>query len=377
MHIIPMKFVLRSLGFWFLASILVFGIGIQSSRPLISKTQADNLQFDEQEATIRAIKKVSPAVVSIAVSDMVEVETKLEDGTVKKEMKKVNRGSGSGFIISANGFIITNRHIASAASRDRGEYKVTLQSGKQYYAQFIGNDPLHDLSLLKIFDSNLPSVTLGDSSKLTVGTTVIAIGNSLGRYNNSATKGIISGLYRNIEAFGNNGTSEDLKNVMQTDAEINLGNSGGPLIDLQGNVIGINVAKDLSGNSVGFSIPINEAKPIIMSARTYGRIIRARLGVRFVMITPEIAEERQTSRSSGALLIVSDKGEAAITPGGPAEKVGLQANDIIFEIDGRPIDERLPLSSYINQFSPGKKLGLRIQRGQEVFTKIVTLDEFK
>lgn len=372
-----MNFRPSMLGF-FLSFLLLFGLvqTYQDFHP-VKFLEADTLTFDEQEATVRAIKQVSPAVVSIAVFDNIETEITLEDGSIKKEMKKVSRGSGSGFLISSDGLIITNRHIASAASRDRGEYKVTLNSGKQYYGQFLGLDPLHDLALLRIYDRNLPVVTLGDSNKLTVGTTVIAIGNSLGRYSNSATKGIISGLYRNVEAAGNNGTTEDLKNVMQTDAEINLGNSGGPLIDLEGKVVGINVAKDFGGNSIGFSIPVNEAKPIIASARSNGRIIRARLGVRFVMLTPEIAEERQTSRTSGALLIISDKGETAITPGGPAEKVGLQADDIIFEIDGRPIDERLPLSSYINQFSPGKKLGLRVQRGKTIFTKIVTLDEFK
>lgn len=357
--------------------IILVGLGAMGSKIFFQYSEADSLRLDEQEATIRAIKQVSPAVVSINTFDIAELTVENEDGSRSIKREKVDRGSGSGFLISADGLIITNRHIASGVSRDRGEFKVTLNSGKQYYAQFIGNDPLHDLALLKIFDTNLPFVKLGDSSKLTVGTTVIAIGNSLGRYSNSATKGIVSGLYRNIEASGNNGTTEDLKNVIQTDAEINLGNSGGPLIDLEGNVVGINVAKDFGGASVGFSIPINEAKPIIASARSSGRIIRARLGVRFLMITPEIAEERKTSRQSGALLIISNKGETAITPGGPAEKVGLQAGDIIFEIDGRPIDERLPLSSYINQFSPGKKLGLRIQRGNEIFTKIVTLDEYK
>lgn len=368
---------LRYAGILTIVVIAIAGFGMFSRHMFFQKTEADNLTFDEQEATIRAIKQVSPAVVSINTFDISEVEIQNEDGSKTIKSEKVNRGSGSGFLISSSGLIITNRHIASAVSRDRGEYKVTLNSGKQYYAQFIGLDPLHDLALIKIFDTNLPFVTLGDSSKLTVGTTVIAIGNSLGRYSNSATKGIISGLYRNIEASGNNGSTEDLKNVIQTDAEINPGNSGGPLIDLNGNVVGINVAKDHGGQSIGFSIPINEAKPIISSARTSGRIIRARLGVRFLMITPEIAEKRKTSRTSGALLVLSTTGEAAITPGSPADKVGLQAGDIIFEIDGRVIDERLPLSSYINQFSPGKKLGLRVQRGKDIFTKIITLDEYK
>lgn len=368
---------LRYTGTWLLLVSLFFVIGILSTQNLFTTTQADTLRLDDQEATIRAINQVSPAVVSITVIEAVERKSQLGDGGTISTIEKQNRGMGSGFLISSDGLILTNRHVAHVTARDKGEYKVTLNSGKQYYAQFIGNDPLNDFAILKIFDNNLPYIKLGDSNKLTVGTTVIAIGNSLGRYSNSATKGIVSGLYRTVAASGVNGETEDLKNVIQTDAEINLGNSGGPLIDLNGTVVGINVAKDQSGDSIGFSIPINEAKPIILSARNYGRIIRARVGVRFVMITPEMAEEKKLSRTSGALLVDSEHGDSSITPGGPAEKAGLQTGDIIFEIDGRSIDERMPLSSYVNQFNPGKKIGLRIQRGQQIFSKIITLDEFK
>jgi S1-C subfamily serine protease len=172
--------------------------------------------------------------------------------------------------------------------------------------------------------------------------------------------------------------TEDLKNVIQTDAEINLGNSGGPLINLEGKVVGVNVAKDSGGQSIGFSIPINEVKPIIESVRTSERIRRAYLGLRFFMITPELADEKQLVRTTGALITPGDEeGEVAIVPGSPADKAGLIENDIIFEVDGRALDERLPLSSIVNQFTPGKKIGLKIQRGQEIFTKIVTLEEYR
>lgn len=360
----------------FSAVFLFFIIVIFVFKNTPTAINADTLQLDDQEATIRAINQVSPAVVSISVIETVERQSSLGNGGTISTTEKQNRGMGSGFLISSDGLILTNRHVANVTKRDKAEYKITLNSGKQYYAQFIGNDPLNDLAVLKIFDNNLPFVKLGDSNKLTVGTTVIAIGNSLGRYSNSATKGIVSGLYRTLSASGNNGETEDLKNVIQTDAEINVGNSGGPLVDLNGTVVGINVAKDQSGDSIGFSIPINEAKPIIISARNQGRIVRARVGVRFAMITPEMAEEKKLARTSGALLVDSEHGDSSITAGGPAEKVGLQTGDIIFEIDGRTIDERMPLSSYINQFTC-KKIGLRVQRGQQIFSKVVTLDEFK
>lgn len=368
---------LRYAGAWFVIVFVTLGLGVGSVRYFVPGVAADDLKLDDQEATIRAIKLAAPAVVSITVFENIPVEVNEGDTPSIGVSGRQNRGSGSGFLISPDGLILTNKHVAAAATPDKAEYKVTLNSGKQYYAQFIGVDPLNDLAVLKIFDSNLPYIKVGDSNKLTAGTTVIAIGNSLGRYSNSATKGIVSGLGRSVSAATSSGTPEDLNNVIQTDAEINLGNSGGPLIDLTGAVVGVNVAKDAGGQSIGFSIPINEAKPIIASARANRRIIRARLGVRYTMITPEMAQEKKLNRTSGALLVDSEHGDPAVTAGGPASKVGLQTGDIIFEIDGKAIDERLPLASYINQFSPGKKLGLRVQRGTAVFTKIVVLDEFK
>ncbi len=343
-----------------------------------SRAEADVLRLDDQEATIQAINRAIPGVVSIVVNENTEVQTTdLNTGVQIIEQKKVKRGAGSGFLISEDGLIITNKHVANAAEEGKAEYRVTLYSGKQYYAQLIGRDPSNDLAILKIYDSKLPFLEIGDSNKLQVGTTVIAIGNALGRYDNSATKGIISGLGRSLTASGSNGESEELRNVIQTDAEINHGNSGGPLIDLNGLVIGVNVAKDEGGGSLGFSIPINEARPVISSARAFGYIIRARLGVRYAMITPEMAEEKKLTRSFGALAVAGDNGEAAIMPGSPADKAGLQEGDIIFEIDGKTIDERRPLVSYINQFSPGKKLGLRIQRGKDIIVKQVTLDKLQ
>jgi len=356
-----MKSILKYILLWLVVvMVLVGGLLILASFLTHSSAGADLLRLDDQEATIRAIKKAIPGVVSIVVSQ-----------------DKNRIGAGSGFLISADGLILTNKHVASAVVDGPAEYKVTLYSGKQYFAQLIGVDPLDDLAVLKIFDKNLPYLQLGDSNSLVAGMSVVAIGNALGRYDNSATKGIISGLGRSLTASGNNGQSEDLQNVIQTDAEINFGNSGGPLINLNGDVIGVDVARDDGGASLGFAIPVNEAKPIIQSVRATGRIIRARLGVRYKIITPEMADQQKLPRSTGALITLGEHNEAAISDGSPAAAAGLQADDIIFEIDGKKIDERLPLQSYIAQFSPGKKLGLKIQRGTQIFTKIVTLDELK
>ncbi|MFA4941416.1 MAG: trypsin-like peptidase domain-containing protein [Patescibacteria group bacterium] len=338
---------------------------------------ADDLSLDDQEATIRAIKKIMPSVVSIIVyGEEKIVNYNLSTGQQETKKEIVKEGSGTGFLISSDGFILTNKHVANAGG-DKPEYRIILSSGKQYYAQLIGKDPMNDLAVLKIFDKNLPYVELGDSDNLPIGSTVIAIGNALGLYQNSVTKGIVSGLGRSIVASDQEGNSEILDNIIQTDAEINVGNSGGPLVDLSGKVIGINAAVDLNGASIGFAIPINDARPVIKSIREIGRIVRTRLGVRYTMITPEIAQDRKLKRETGALLLKGENDEPAITPDSPAAKAGLLAGDIIFEINAIKIDGNNTLLSILQKYRPGNKIGLKVQRGDDIFTKIVVLDEFK
>lgn len=352
----------------------IFNKAFDNPRPLT----ADVLKLDEQEATIRAIKKVMPSVVSIIVYDEEELLLiDLSTGQQSKKTEKVKKGSGTGFIISADGLILTNKHVVGSAEEKSAQYQVVLNSGKEYYAQLIGKDPINDLAVLKIFDKNLPSVELGDSDKLEIGTSVIAIGNVLGKYQNSVTKGIVSGLERNLVASDSSGNTENLSNTIQTDAEINLGNSGGPLISLDGKVIGVNVAIDEAGKSIGFAIPINDAKPVIKSVKEKGLIVRPRLGVRYVMITPVMAEKDKLTRTSGARIIKGDDGSAAVVTGSPAEKAGLAEGDIIFEIVGIKVEGKNTLLSIIQRFKPKDKLGLKIQRGSKVIIITVELDEFK
>lgn len=339
---------------------------------------ADILKLDEQEASIRAIKKIMPSVVSITVYDYDDtVSFDLNSGAASVGKERRQKGAGTGFIVSADGLILTNKHVVSSGNEKTAEYRIILNSGKKYFAQFIGKDPLNDLALLKIFDKNLPAAEMGDSSGLQIGASAIAIGNALGQYRNSATKGIISGLGRSLVASDQTGNSEPLDNVIQTDAEINLGNSGGPLIDLQGKVIGINTAVDLAGSSIGFAIPINDAKPVLNSYRELGRIVRPRMGVRYVMVTLEMAQEEKLARESGALIIKSDNGDAAILPKSPAEKAGLAEGDIIFEINGIKIIGTDTLLSIIQKYKPGNKIGLKVQRGNKMLIKTVVLDELK
>ena len=358
-----------------------FGGGLAANLYLskLENVTADTLRLDDQEATIRAIKKVRPAVVSIIIMDrQTTTVINLGTGAQTKKTEVVQKGSGTGFLISADGLILTNRHVASAGDEKTVEYRIILNTGKQYYAQLIGKDPINDLAVLKIFDKNLPYVQLGDSDKLQIGTTVVAIGNALGRYQNSATKGIVSGLGRNIEASDQSGnTAETLDNVIQTDAEINLGNSGGPLIDLDGNIMGINVAIDQVGSAIGFAIPINDAKPVIKSVREIGRIVRPKLGVRYVMLTPQIAELGKLAINSGAWILVSQDGKPAILPDSPAAKAGLQEGDVITEINGIKLQDLTTLLSVVQKYKPGDKIGLKVFRNGKYLVLTAVLDEFR
>lgn len=339
---------------------------------------ADNLRLDEQEATVRAIKKVLPAVVSIVVYDQENVVNINLGATTTQsvEQKEMTKGNGSGFLISSDGLILTNKHVATAGKPATARYKVVLNNKKIYDAKLIGNDPIHDLAVLKIDDKNLPYLEMASSGNQPIGLTVLAIGNSLGRYENSVTKGIISGLGRSLAAANPNGGLELLENVLQTDAEINEGNSGGPLINLEGKVIGVNVAVDKGGTGLGFAIPIDDARSVVDSVRQTGRIIRARLGVRYLMLDSYIAEAKQATSNVGALVAQDEAGQPAIVPGSPADIAGIQEGDIILEINAMKINDSNTLLSAVQRFKPGNKIGLRIKRGNDIFNKIVVLDEF-
>ncbi len=362
----------------YLIGFLIFSFtvaGFVAGRSYVPGVIADELALDEQEATIRAIKQVSPAVLSIIVYDYENVLKVSGNGaTVTKEKKQV--GTGTGFLISSDGYIISNRHVVKSGNPKTAEYQIILASGKRYYAQYIGVDPIKDLGVLKIFDKDLPYVELGNSDDLAQGMSVIAIGNALGRYQNTVTKGIVSALGRSLEASDGKGSVEVLDNVIQTDAEINPGNSGGPLVDLRGRVVGINTAIDTEATNIGFAIPINDAKVIIKSIREQDRIVRPRIGLRYVMLTPELAAENNLSRNSGAWVIKGDNGEPAVFADSPASKAGLMEGDIIFEINAIKVQGNNTLFNIIQKYKPGDRIGLKIKRGDKVIIKIITLDEF-
>ena len=284
-------------------------------------------------------------------------------------------GAGTGFIVSSDGMILTNKHVVADADAD---YTVLLNDGTQLEASIIDTDPFNDLALIKIEGENFSVLGLGDSDVLKVGQTVIAIGNTLGEYNNSVTRGIISGLSRTVIAGGSSGQSETLEDIIQTDAAINFGNSGGPLINLAGQVIGVNTAISREGQLIGFAIPINQAKIIIDSVLQYGRIIRPYLGVRYILINDDVAERNDLDVNYGALIVKGDQAaELAIVPDSPAALAGLNENDIILEVDGQRIDRDHSLAKELQKHIPGDIVTLKVlSQGDEKIIK-ATLAELE
>ncbi len=379
-----MKNIFRKIGlFLFCCFLLILlGFAIFNSNGLLGFLEVEplssqELQLDEQTATIRAIQRNKPAVVNITVYVTQKTErTDRETGARLESEIEIQDGAGTGFLISSDGYILTNKHVVESSYEGDVQFRVVLSSGKKYYGQLIDTDPLNDLAVLRIHDRDLPYVELGDSDQLMVGSSVIAIGNALGRYQDTVTKGIISGSGRDFMASGLGGGSQLLNNVLQTDAGINLGNSGGPLIDLNGKVVGVNVATDRTGDSIGFAIPINEVRPVIQSIEEYGRIIRPRLGVSYQMLTPELAADKGVSRNSGALIVSDKDHDSGVLPGSSAQEAGLGVGDVIFEINAIQIDENNDLRSVIQKYRPGDRIGLKVQRDDRIFIREVVLERF-
>jgi serine protease Do len=235
-----------------------------------------------------------------------------------------------------------------------------------------------DIAFLKIDDlkgKKLTPATLGDSSKMEVGDSVIAIGNALGQFQNTVTSGILSGYGRSIEASdASGGSSENLEGLFQTDAAINEGNSGGPLVNLDGEVIGINTAVAGDAQNIGFSIPINDVAGLIKSVEESGKLERPYIGVVYVPITNDVAQQYNLNVSRGAYIPTADQvGQDPIISGGPADKAGLRPGDVITKIGDTTIDQTNSLSALINKHSVGDKVTLTIIRDGKTKTVDVTL----
>ncbi len=381
-----------ALSFLFGIAGALFGVSFLGKSGLnIVSGGVTTVEVDENSAVVDVVKKTSPAVVSIIISkDLNKVpgystspydlgpfgfdpffQNRNQDSNTPNVQEV---GGGSGFIISDDGLIMTNKHVVEDTN---ATYTVLTNDGKKYDATVLSRDPVNDLALVKINASNLPTVPLGDSSNLEIGQRVIAIGNSLGQYQNTVTTGVVSGIGRTITAGGSTG-SEQLEGVIQTDAAINPGNSGGPLLDIGGSVIGINTAIDAQGQLVGFAIPVNDIKKVVESFKKFGRIVKPFLGVRYVLVNSSIKEENKLSVDYGALILSGGTvGNPAVVVGSAADKAGLRENDIILEINGTKVDQEHSLAGLLKNYVPGDQVSMKVLSRGEEKTVTVTLGESK
>ena len=367
----------------------------KDNNPVTEKLIEKQSILSQESLVVEAVKKANPAVVSIIISQNVpkyeqyidpnlqnpfgnmfpgfsfNIPQYRQNGTEKKDV-----GGGSGFFVSSDGLIVTNKHVVSQKD---AEYTVLTNDGKKHSATIVARDPVLDIALIKITGSGFPYLTLGNSDSLQVGQSVIAIGNALGEFRNTVSVGIISGLARSLTAGDQmSGSSETLDHVIQTDAAINPGNSGGPLLDLSGQVIGVDVAMAQGSQSIGFALPINSVMGAIESVKATGKIVRPYLGVRYTTIDANLKEKNNLSVDYGVLVVPGQSsGELAVIPGGPADKAGIVENDIILEVDGVKIDETNSLTSIIRGKKVGDVVNLKILHKGTEKTVPVTLEVAK
>lgn len=330
-----------------------------------SSSNGNSLNFTEGSIASVA-NSVSKSVVSIITSTT-------QKSLINSESSAT--AAGTGFILSSDGYIATNKHVVSGATK----IGVLLDDGTAFEdVELIGTDPLNDFAIIKIKDAkDLTPIKLGDSKTISAGQQVIAIGNALGAYQNSVTSGIISGKGRSLTATDSSRTQyETLSDMIQTDAAINGGNSGGPLLNAAGEVIGINTAYASQGNNVGFAIPISSVKGIINNVLKGQGFERAVIGVRYINLTPTIAKQKKLDINHGAL-ISSSKGSNAIIPGSAGDKAGLKENDVITSVNGVEIGVSGSLSSLIGEYSVGDTVTLTIIRNGKTDDLELTLTAYK
>jgi len=321
-----------------------------TSQPL--GTNVSQVHIDESSAVINAVQAAMPAVVTI------------------QSRQGAASGVGSGFIFDSDGWIVTNKHVVSGAT----DLTVILNDSRELPAEVYGVDTLTDLAIVKVDATDLPTVAIGTSDDLEPGQLAIAIGNPLGTFENTVTTGVISGLGRQIRAGGpTETTSEQLNNLIQTDAAINPGNSGGPLIDSAGQVIGINTAVNQDAQGIGFAIPIDVAKPIMQLAIAGKPLERPWIGVYYQPVTKQLADDLNLSVDHGMLIGSSTANVPAVFPGSPAADAGLEEGDIIVAVDGERVDADHDLATRILPHQPGDEITLSVVSGGSTHDVTVTL----
>ena len=337
----------------------------------------------DDKTVIKTIKKVMPAVVSIAIAKHVE--------DLKREMPKlapaaaldlvvdergmVEVGGGSGCIVDQGGLILTNKHVIDDPS---AEYTVILNDGRKFPAKILSRDPINDVAIMKIEGSGLPCLKLSETTNLELGTSVIAIGNALGMFKNTVSLGIISGLSRSITAQAEpNAPTQEMRGLIQTDAAINPGNSGGPLVDGNGCVVGINVAIVSGAQSISFAIPVSAVRRDLNDITTYGRIRRPLLGLRYIMIDSNLKEKMHLAVDHGAFVVRESEHDYAVVPDSPAAQAGIVEKDIVLTLDGKKLDREHPVQDFLETMNVGDVIELSVLRAGKEFKTKATLAERK
>ncbi|MBX4190526.1 trypsin-like peptidase domain-containing protein [Candidatus Saccharibacteria bacterium] len=348
-------------------------------RSVVATSTAAKQQYisNESELIESIAKNVGQSVVSVDVKGQNTTTSTDFFGLVFPQTQTIE-AAGTGFIISPDGIIVTNRHVVPSGTTS---VSVTLADGTKYdNVQVIGrtsDSSPQDIAFLKISDlkgKTLTPVILGDSSTVQVGDRVIAIGNALGQFQNTVTTGIISGYGRDVTAGDQSGaqSAENLIDLFQTDAAINEGNSGGPLVNINGEVIGINTAIASDAQNIGFAQPVNDLKALISSVLNNGQLQQPYLGVRYVSLTNDLAHEFNLKVNRGAYIVSSDT-EPAVLSGSPAEKAGLKDHDVITKVNNLNIDDKTSLTSALSKFKVGDIVTLTVVRDGKTRTIKATL----
>ena len=330
-----------------------------SGNLLQPKTLEIQTVVQEENAVVSAVDKSSSSVVAIGATTRI-----FNPFDPFSAPRSQNATIGTGFVVSDNGIIVTNKHVVD----DPGiKYNVVTKDGKKYEIRKIYRDPVLDLAIVQVEGGDLKALELGDSSKLKVGQTVIAIGNALGRFTNTVTTGVVSGLGRRVVAGDPfSGSAESLDDLIQTDAAINPGNSGGPLLNSAGQVIGVNVATTEGAQNIGFAIPINSVKKITDEFIQKGSVSRPFLGVSYRFISKDIAILNEVPQGVYVQEVVADSS---------ADKAGIKQGDIITKVDGQTVDSETKISQAISNKKIGDSLNLTVWNDGKERQVTATLQE--